>query len=144
MNTPAKTFAEALQEAHTDLLRGLQELERAVGADSREGPAELGSRLENALKHLMDHFRFEEQGGYMAPVLAEEPRFGPLAEELLAEHSVMASAFAALIQEVGRAQAVQDGHRERARALVSQVRHHETRENNLVQEAYYSSGGTGD
>ena len=38
----------------------------------------------------------------------------------------------------------QDTHRERIRALVSQIRHHETRENDLVQEAYYSSGATGD
>jgi hemerythrin-like domain-containing protein len=144
METPEQSFADALHEAHTDLLRDLQELEKAVGAGSREGPAELGSRLEHARTHLTDHFHFEEEGGYMAPVLKEEPRFGPLVEELLAEHGQMAKALDALVQEVRQAQTVQDSHRERVRALLSQVRHHETRENQLVQEAYYSSGATGD
>jgi hypothetical protein len=144
MSTSAKTFAEELHDAHTNLLRDLQELERSVGADSSEGPAQLRTRLEHAQQHLTEHFRFEEKGGYMAPVLKEEPRFTPVANELLAEHGQMTNALDTLIEEVSRAQAVQDTHRERVRALVSQARHHESRENNLVQEAYYSSGATGD
>jgi hypothetical protein len=144
MHTPGKTFAEALHEAHTNLLRDLQELEKAVEVGSREGPAELGTRLEHARQHLTEHFRFEEKGGYMAPVLKEEPGFGPLAEELLAEHGQMTNTLDALIQEVRRVPTVQDTHRERVHALIHQVRHHETRENNLVYEAYYSGGATGD
>jgi hemerythrin-like domain-containing protein len=97
MDTPAKSFADALQEAHTDLLRDLQELERAVGAGSGVGPKDLGARLEHARKHLTDHFHFEEEGGYMAPVLKEEPRFEPVAQELLAEHGQMAKALEALV-----------------------------------------------
>jgi hemerythrin-like domain-containing protein len=144
MEAPENSFAEALHEAHTDLLRDLQELEKAVSSESREGPAELGARLGKVRTHLTNHFRFEEEGGYMAPVLKEEPRFGRVIEELLAEHSQMAQTLDALIQEVNRAQSVQAIPRERVRAWVGQVRHHETRENNLVQEAYYSSGATGD
>ncbi len=144
MDTTAKSFADALHEAHADLLRDLQELEKAAGARSAVGPKDLGTRLEHARKHLTDHFRFEEQGGYMAPVLKEEPRLEPVAQELLAEHGQMTKALDALVQEVSRAPAVQDDHRERIRALLSQVRHHEARENQLVQEAYYSSGATGD
>jgi hypothetical protein len=144
MGTPEKSFAEALYEAHTDLFRDLQELEKAVGPGSQESPAELTTRLGKVRAHLADHFRFEEEGGYMAPVLEEEPRFGSLAQELLAEHSQMAQALDALLQEVTGAPTVQDVSRQKVRAWVGQVRHHEARENNLVQEAYYSSGATGD
>jgi hypothetical protein len=144
MDTPHDSFADALVEAHTDLLRDLQELERAVSPGSGEGPAELGSRLGKVRTHITDHFRFEEDGGYMAPVLKEEPRLAPLIEELLAEHIQMAQVLAALIEEVSRARSALDIPRERVRVWVGQVRHHEARENNLVQEAYYSSGATGD
>jgi hypothetical protein len=144
MTTPTQSFAEALHDAHTALLRDLQDLEKAVAPTSREGPGELGIRLGKVQTHLADHFRFEETGGYMAPVLQEEPRFGPMAAELLAEHSTMAQALLSLIQEVGRSPTVQDSSRQKIHAWVTQVRHHENRENNLVQEAYYSSGATGD
>jgi hypothetical protein len=144
MEAPKNSFAEALQEAHTDLLRDLQELEKAVGSESREGPAELGTRLGKVQTHLTTHFRFEEEGGYMAPVLKEEPRFDQVIQELLAEHRQMAQDLDAIIREVNRAQSVQAIPQERVRVWIGQVRHHEARENNLVQEAYYSSGATGD
>jgi hypothetical protein len=144
MNTPERSFADALHDAHTSLLRDLQELEKAVGPTSSEGPAELGSRLGKVRTHLADHFRFEEEGGYMAPVLKEAPRFRAEIQELLAEHSQMAQALDAILQEVGREPAVADVSRQKIHVWVSKVRHHETRENDLVQEAYYSTGATGD
>jgi hemerythrin-like domain-containing protein len=144
MKAPSNAFVEALYEEHADLLRELQELEKAVAASSREGPGELSRRLENIQTHLSDHFRFEEAEGYMAPVLKEEPRFAPAVEKLLAEHGQLAQTLNAILQDVYRARGVQDVPRERIRVWVGQVRHHESRENSLVQEVYYSSGATGD
>jgi hypothetical protein len=104
----------------------------------------LAGRLKKLQTHLTEHFQFEEAGGYMAPILKEEPRFDRVVQELLAEHQQLAQTLDALIQEVNRAQGVQAIPQVRARAWIAQVRHHEHRENNLVQEAYYSSGATGD
>jgi hypothetical protein len=144
MEQPHDSFAEALREAHTDLLHDLLELERAAGWEPRAGPEELGARLGKVRAHLTDHLRFEEEGGYMAPILKEEPRFGRLVEELLAEHGQMAQALDALLEEVGGVRTRQDALREGVLAWIRRVRQHEARENHLVQEAYYSSGATGD
>jgi iron-sulfur cluster repair protein YtfE (RIC family) len=141
MATPEQSFAEALHEAHVDLLGHIQELEKAVG--SEEPPAEMCTRLEKVRTDLLNHFRFEEDGGYMAPVLREEPRLGPKIQELLAEHGRLAQTLDALIRETGAARKTQDL-RDKIRGWIGQVRHHEASENNLVQEAYYSSGATGD
>jgi hypothetical protein len=138
------SFAEALHEAHVSLLGDLQELDEAVRPGSGQGPAELGTRLGKVRAHLLDHFRFEEEGGYMAPVLKEEPRLAPEAQELLNEHGQLAQALNGLIQEVSGAGSLEEAVRDRVRAWVKQVRHHEAQENHIVQEAYYSGGATGD
>jgi hypothetical protein len=144
METSERAFAEALYEAHTDLLRDLMELEQSVSQGSGKGQRGLSSHLATVHTHLTDHFRFEEQDGYMAPLLKEEPQIGPLVQELLNEHRQLAQALEALVQEVGAAPVLRDDVRERVRAWVRQVRQHESRENSLVQEVYYSSGATGD
>jgi hemerythrin len=144
METSEKTFAEALQQTHTDLLEDLWQLEESVCQGSVEDQPELSTRLGKVRTHLTDHFRFEEQDGYMAPLLTEEPRFGPAVQELLDEHRQLAQALDALLQEVTAAQALRHDFREKVRAWVKHVRQHESRENSLVQEVYYSSGAAGD
>jgi len=143
MNTPNQSFASALHDAHTDLLIDLQELEKATTSTSSTSPAELGSRFGKLRTHVTDHFRFEEKGGYMAPVLKEEPRFGAEVKELLAEHREMTQALDAIIADVGSGAAGPDASRPKIQAWVGKVRQHETRENDLVQKAYYS-GARGD
>ncbi len=144
MDTLQEKFAEALHQAHTDLLEDLRILEQAAQPHASSSPAELTTQLEKLRTHLLAHFRFEEQDGYMAPVLQEEPSFEPEVRKLLAEHRQLAQSLDALLGEVRAAPAVQDAHRERLAAWVRSVRLHEGRENQLVQEAYYSSGATGD
>jgi iron-sulfur cluster repair protein YtfE (RIC family) len=142
METPEKTFVEALHEEHVDLFRQLQKLEDVLG--KAQAPAELSRHLGMVRTLITDHFHFEEDGGYMAPLLNEEPRFGALVRELLAEHQQMTKALDAIIQELRGAASVRDVARDRVRAWVKQLHHHEARENGLVQEAYYSTGATGD
>jgi len=61
--------AEALGRAHKKLLKDLPELERAADPNSGEGPAKLRSRLGVLRTHLVEHFRFEEQGGLHGAVV---------------------------------------------------------------------------
>jgi hypothetical protein len=144
MKRSEETFVETLQQEHVDLLGDLQQLEEAARPGSGETPAGLSARLGKTQAHVVDHYRFEEQDGYMAPVLKAEPRFGPVVQELLEEHRQIAQALDALIREARTAQSLTDGLGERVRDWVKQVRQHESRENHLVQEAYYASDATGD
>jgi hypothetical protein len=144
MEASEKDFADALHEAHADLFRNLLQLEESVRLGSSESQPELSIRLGNVRTHLSEHFRFEEQDGYMAPLLKEEPQIGPVVQELLDEHRQLAEALDALLQEVSAAQSLSEGFPERVRAWVKHVRQHESRENSLVQEVYYSTGATGD
>jgi iron-sulfur cluster repair protein YtfE (RIC family) len=144
METSEKAFAEALHQAHADLLKDLWQLEESVGRGSKEGPPQLSTRLGKVRTHLTEHFRFEEQGGYMAPLLKEEPRFEPVVQALLHEHRQLAQALDEIVQEVSAAPSLRDDLREKVRAWVRHVRQHEARENSLVQEVYYSSGAAGD
>jgi hemerythrin len=144
MEASKKMFAEALQQTHTDLLGDLWQLEESVCRGSGEGQPELSTRLAKVRTHLSDHFRFEEQDGYMAPLLKEEPRFWPVVQELLDQHRLLAQALDALLQEFSAAQGLRDDFREKVRAWVKHVREHETHENSLVQEVYYSSDAAGD
>jgi hypothetical protein len=144
MKTSEQQFAESLRQEHLELLGDLQRLEEAVRPGTGETPSGLGARLEKLQAHLIEHFRFEEQDGYMAPVLKQEPRFEPVIQELLGQHRQIAETIDALLQELRSLQCLPDGFGEKVRAWVKQVRQHESRESNLVQEVYYSSEATGD
>src|SRR5215467_7720996 len=99
MGTSEQSFAEALHQAHTDLFRDIQQLEEAVHSGSQKDPTTLGAHLRKVQTHLTEHFQFEEQGGYMAPLLKEEPRFAQVVKELLDEHRQLAQSIEALIRE---------------------------------------------
>ena len=142
METTEKKYVEALRDEHAELFEHIEKLEEVL--DTVQTPMELSRQLHTVRTEITEHFYFEEDGGYMTPLLKEEPRFGGLVKHLLAEHRAMSETLDAIIKEVHGAISVGDGTRDRARAWVKQLRHHESKENRLVQEAYYSTGATGD
>src|SRR5215831_17507026 len=73
---------DALSRAHTSLQKDLRELEEAGHTASEKGLPGLRSRLKSTRKHIAEHFRFEEQGGYMDAVRKREPRLGRVIDEL--------------------------------------------------------------
>jgi hypothetical protein len=80
------SFAEALGQAHVALLADLRELEQATRPFSGEGLEELRTRLGAAQAHISEHFRFEEQNGYMDAVRKREPRLERAIQQLAEEH----------------------------------------------------------
>ena len=136
MERTKNSVAEALGQAHAALLVDLRELEQATRLFSGEDLEELRTRLGEARAHLTEHFRFEEQNGYMDAVRKREPRLERAVQQLAEEHGQLQQALAALIRDAGAETSLGDTLRAEIRAWIERVRQHEVRENDLVQDAF--------
>jgi len=130
------SVAEALGRAHAALLDDLRQLEEAVRRASGEGVAELRTRLDATRRHIAEHFRFEEQSGYMDAVRKQEPRLARTIDQLADEHGQLAQSLEALIRESAAAKSTGAALRDGVRSWVEHVRQHEARENDLVLDAF--------
>jgi DNA-binding transcriptional ArsR family regulator len=130
------SVAEALVRAHAALLADVRELEQAVGPSAREGVAELRARLGATQAHVTEHFRFEEQNGYLDAVRRREPRLERTIQQLAEEHRQLARSLEVLVEQATAAASLNDPFRKEVRGWVERLRQHEVRENDLVQDAF--------
>jgi hypothetical protein len=129
-------IAEALEHAHASLMQDLRELERSARLGSQDDLKVLRSSLERTRAHILDHFRFEEQNGYMDVVRKSEPRLSRTIDDLAEEHVRMRNELEALIREAAAASSVNEGIRAKTLDWINHVRRHEARENRLVQDVF--------
>jgi len=129
-------LVESLRTVHASLLEDLRKLGEAVKARSGEGPAELAARLTETHAHLTEHFRFEEENGYMDTVREREPRLERAIEHLAEEHRQLKESLEMLLTEARIARAMEAAFRTRVREWVKRVRQHEVRENELIEDAF--------
>jgi len=127
---------EALRRAHVALLEDLRKPEEAVHPAPGKGVAELIARLGTTTTHITEHFRFEEQDGYMDAVREREPRLERAVGQLAAEHGELARGLAALVAQAGEVTRLDEPLRGKVREWVESLRRHEARENDLVQDAF--------
>jgi hypothetical protein len=127
--------AEALKQAHGTLLEDLRTLEDAVHKSSKDAGG-LCARLMATRPHLVEHFKFEEQNGYMEVVRKREPRLERAIQQIAEEHGQITQSLDSLIGETRGSGEIRDGFREKLRAWIKGVRGHEARENELVQGAF--------
>jgi hypothetical protein len=102
------------------------------------------SRLERTQAHITEHFRFEEQNGYMAIVLQREPNLARTVEQLRGEHHQLALKLEGLLERMRTGQPLEGTIRDQVRSWVESVRQHEARENSLVQYAFNVDFGAED
>jgi hypothetical protein len=118
------------------LFADLGKLDQAVQPSSGDGLEELRARLGATHAHITEHFRFEEQNGYMDAVRKREPRLERMIQQLAEEHGQLRRSLDALIGKAAAATSLGDTLREEIREWVERVREHEDRENDLVQDAF--------
>jgi len=136
MEKAQEPVAEAMGAAHETLMKDLRKLEEAASPSLTKAVAELNARLASTFAHVTEHFRFEEQNGYMDAVRKREPRLERIVEQLAEEHHQLAQSLNALVTQSKSSLSADDGFRAKVRAWIDQIRHHEARENQLVQEAF--------
>jgi hypothetical protein len=130
------TLAEALGLAHKSLLADLGTLEATVQPTTSAGIEVLRSRLASAHTRLVDHFRLEEENGYMDAVRKREPRLEKTIELLAREHRELLNSLANLTEQANNSAAIDGPLRSNVRSWVEAVRRHEHQENELVQTAF--------
>jgi hypothetical protein len=129
--------AEALSRAHAALLEDLRALEVAARPQSGEGLAGLRARLRKTFDHITQHFRFEEQNGYMDAVRKREPRLERVIQQLGEEHRQLTQSLEALLDEArAAAHLVGPGLGEKVREWVERVQRHEAGETEVIQDAF--------
>ena len=134
--------AEGLRQAHARLRKDLGELEAAARAPAGAAAPALGALLRRARAHLAEHFRFEEENGYLSAVLLRDPNRGRRVEQLRDEHRRLFAALEALLDAAGRG--ATDAGRANVLEWVAAVRRHEEREDALVQDVFTVDTGTED
>jgi hypothetical protein len=133
MAEKTKSVSDALGCAHAALMEDLQKLQALTSAGSLP---ELRSRLSLIQLHIKEHFRFEEQNGYMDAVRKREPRLERIIDQLADEHRQIADGLDSLIATATGNGQPSPKFCEEVQHWIERVRQHEFRENDLVQEAF--------
>jgi hypothetical protein len=128
MMTLHATYGDALIRSHRILLEDLQDLEMA-----RSG---LATRLDRTRMHLAEHFRFEEQNGYLASIVEEHPHLDRAVQRLHDEHRELLAELDRLRAEAHSARQLPEGLTDRIARWARKVRRHEQSENILVEDAF--------
>ncbi len=137
-------LAEGLLRAHRALENEMERLQKQVTITTHEELTSLGASLEKVHTHLLNHFRFEEQDGYMTEVAQRAPQKDRTIQALLDEHQTMAQKLEELRKETGQAITYLDSLCSKIQDWIKQVNDHEQRENALVLDAFQVDIGNKD
>jgi hypothetical protein len=85
---------------------------------------------------LEDHFRFEEQNGYLDTIRNREFRLSHSIQHLAKQHQSLLETLDALIAAAEAATSIDRGLADEITKWINDVREHEIRKNELVQDAF--------
>jgi hypothetical protein len=133
------TLADDMHRVHAALRHDLDRLREVLTT-----PERARQFLVELRAHVAQHFRCEEEGGYMATVLQRRPQSERVVRQLLAEHRPMLEELDVLLREAATAAKIDDGFRGRVMAWAELLRRHEADENILVEDAFNQDIGPED
>jgi chromosome segregation ATPase len=135
---------DAMRRAHQVLRHDLERLKAEIQPSSQAGVLDLCDRLGAVRDHVANHFRLEEQNGYMDVVAKRQPRLNRAIRQLAEEHAGLLQSLDDIIAEAIRTTAVDDRLRKRITTWLESVHNHEDRENRLIEDAFELDIGTND
>src|SRR6516225_10090607 len=130
------SLSEDIRRAHAALLQDLRDLEKTAQLAVAGPMTPLRDCLATTREHVINHFRFEEQDGYMDAARKRQPHLERVIQELLDEHRQLSRSLDGLIEGAEVTSHVDDALLQDIRAWVQRVRQHEARENALMQNAF--------
>ena len=132
---------ERLRQAHAELLADLQLL--SSGTSGLGLPA-LRTSLLKARQDLKNHFGLEEENGYLDEVRKREPCLEQTLTKLVGEHSKLLKQLDDILARLEYPQPEINELQRQVRLWIHDVRGHELRENDLIQDAFVHDLGSGD
>lgn len=130
--------------AHEALRADLRDLEVIANPAAPQGIDKLRRRLGEVKAHALKHFASEEEGGWFDHVKRDHPRLTKAIQELVDEHVRLRLALEGLAEACAAATSIDAPIRERLKAFIATMRAHESREDDLIQEAYNRDIGPAD
>lgn len=141
----------AVYDQHRALIQAQDELKQMLTACRASANTELYERLSAALlefsAELNRHFLYEENNGFLDPVLERTPNAGSRVQQLLEEHARMRQEISALTAELLQRTdqgAAMEPPLEQVGHLLDELKHHEAAEHELFYDAFWTDGGPGD
>jgi chromosome segregation ATPase len=138
------TTIDRFQRTHAALLADLAELKNSLEKSSGTSLLQVCTDLVVTRLHVTNQFRLEEQDGWVGAVRRQEPRWQHAIETLVEEHRKLESSLETLMDEANAAEMLTDSLRAKILTWLERVHDHESRENDLVEEAFTEDLGAGD
>lgn len=137
---------------HRELFEQLSTLRTMLATESPPGCErlrELVRAIATLRRHLADHFRQEETGGFLEEAVARMPRLGSAASDVLGQHPQLLGELDAIVARFGDADVAPcaDAWLEVHRAFegfMRRMQEHERAENAVVQQGYNEDLGLDD
>jgi len=141
---------EQVEDDHEALKAGLKQIEAECGSEIN--PDEFGEWKRRFIKLLrkfntsmLNHFDLEEDGGYLAEIIAEAPHTFKEVKNLEAEHEQFICDLSGIILVLKQMESFSPKKlkdcKEKLSILISSLREHEKTENALVQSTYSTDIG---
>jgi hypothetical protein len=146
-------IARLIEEDHQRLRAHKAALAAAVSqpvaaADFPEWRRTFLRDLRDFQNRLLQHFDLEEDGGFMADLIAHTPRMAGQAATLEEEHEEIVRVLDGIVSDVKRiasqSEWVDAGLRSRMDSFLMALKEHEAAECSLIQEVYYQDIGVAD
>jgi hemerythrin len=135
---------EMFGTAHASLLDSVKGLERALRTPSGEKLAALRGGLEAMRDQIAEHFKFEEEYGYLEAVRKRNPQLEMPIKTLAEEHRCLTRELNALLSEANAAATLSEDLKSGVARWIADLKRHEHHENQLIQDAFNIDLGTTD
>jgi len=144
-NASEQNIHERIQREHDALRELLGKVHRTL-TKRRESVANVSEMLQSLHRHVRTHFDEEEQGGFFEEIVSQAPRLSTRAETIQGEHARLNNDLLELIVCADDAKSEDWWQNLEAKfhEFSKELMRHESKENELLLEAYSDDIGAAD
>jgi iron-sulfur cluster repair protein YtfE (RIC family) len=144
VSTPTdREIYEKIRREHDHLRELLGKIHQALSTRA-ETVDEISGMMTSLQEHLREHFHEEEDGGFFKEIVSQAPRMSDRADAIENEHVDLSTAVDELVSVASKeselCKTMEAGFHDFSKALM----HHETKENELLLDAYEEDIGSAD